>query len=291
MKLSSINDYFERHQIQLHLVMIVAVFFVVSTIAHIWMSFGTRHGKSCSVPQFVGCQLHDAKKLALQNGMDLIVNDSLYVPAYPGGLVLEQIPKAESSVKRGRKVYVTINSFTQKKVRVPYVAGNSLRQAKNLLQIAGLQIEHLRYVEDIATNYILQEFVGTELVTETSEIMLEQGKGVILEVGVNAEENHTVVPLLAGKSLVDARNALWEAGLNCGELDYDGSITPTNKNLSRVFKQSMLQGMSTQLGTFVSLHLTVDDEKISNGIKENEEYMKSRLEEENTENVSVENAG
>ena len=166
-----------------------------------------------------------------------------------------------------------------------------MRQAKNLLQIAGLQIEHLRYVEDIATNYILQEFVGTELVTETSEIMLEQGKGVILEVGVNAEENHTVVPLLAGKSLVDARNALWEAGLNCGELDYDGSITPTNKNLSRVFKQSMLQGMSTQLGTFVSLHLTVDDEKISNGIKENEEYMKSRLEEENTENVSVENAG
>lgn len=278
MQFSQIRKYFKRHQIQWNALLIVLVFIAVSIIAHIWMSYGTRHAKSCEVPNFVGCQLSDAELLSQRNGMNLIVIDSLFVPAYPGGLVLEQIPKAGSAVKSGRKVYVTINSFNQKKVRVPYVAGLSLRQAKNILQVSGLQIEYLRYIEDMATNYVLQEFAGTEPVTEQSEIMLEQGKGVILEVGANPLENSTVVPLLAGKTLFEAKNALWESGLNCGEISYDGTITETNKNSARVCVQSLFQGNHLQLGAFIALKLTVDEKKIENAVKENEQYMKSILE-------------
>lgn len=57
----------------------------------------------------------------------------IVVPAYEGGIVLDQLPEGGVEVKPGRTVYITINSFRQKMVPVPYVAGRSLRQAKNML--------------------------------------------------------------------------------------------------------------------------------------------------------------
>ena len=72
-------------------------------------------------------------------------------------VVLDQLPEKGVEVKPGRTIYVTINSFSQKRVPVPYVAGRSLRQAKNMLEIAGLEIAELVYRPDMATNYVLEE--------------------------------------------------------------------------------------------------------------------------------------
>lgn len=249
-------------------VLICGVLALLVALSYVALSCGTRHGMRRTVPDFTGLGLNDAQYYATERGLELIVNDSLYVPAYPGGMVLEQLPKGGVDVKEGRKIYVTINSFAQKKLPMPYVAGRSLRQAKNMLESAGFGIETLEYVEDIATNYVLaQIFEGAE-VTEQSAIKAEKGRGVTLRVGVSPDQNTTSVPRLISRALFDAKSKLWEQGLNVGQVTYDEGITLLNQDDARVCRQSVLQGTSLPLGSKISLHLTLDRELVAKAAAE-----------------------
>jgi beta-lactam-binding protein with PASTA domain len=246
-------------------VVVVALLVIISYIA---LAVGTRHGMRRTVPDFTGLALKDAQYYASERGLKLIINDSLYVPAYPGGMVLEQLPKGGVDVKEGRKIYITINSFTQKKLPMPFVAGRSLRQAKNMLESAGFGIENLEYVEDIATNYVLAQIFNGEEVTDQSAIKAEKGSGVTLRVGVSPEQNSTTVPRLISRALFDAKSKLWEQGLNIGTITYDEGITLLNQDDARVCRQSILQGTSLPLGSKISLHLTLDREVVAKAAAE-----------------------
>jgi beta-lactam-binding protein with PASTA domain len=230
-----------------------------------------------TVPDFTGLGLKDAQYYAEKRGLKLIINDSLYVPAYPGGMVLEQLPKGGVDVKEGRKIYITINSFAQKKLPMPYVAGRSLRQAKNMLEGAGFGIERLEYVEDIATNYVLAQYLGGVEITEQSDIKIEKGTGVVLKVGVSPDQNMTTVPRLLGRKLFDAKGKLWEQGLNVGEVTYDEGITLLNEDDARVCRQSTLQSSQLPLGSKVSIHLTLDKEVVAAATAEAERALAEAL--------------
>ena len=248
--------------------LIVVVLALLVLISYIALAVGTRHGMRRTVPDFTGLVLKDAQYYASERGLKLIINDSLYVPAYPGGMVLEQLPKGGVDVKEGRKIYITINSFTQKKLPMPFVAGRSLRQAKNMLESAGFGIENLEYVEDIATNYVLAQIFNGEEVTDQSAIKAEKGSGVTLRVGVSPEQNSTTVPRLISRALFDAKSKLWEQGLNIGTITYDEGITLLNQDDARVCRQSILQGTSLPLGSKISLHLTLDREVVAKAAAE-----------------------
>ena len=177
-----------------HAVLIALTLVVIILLSSILMNVITRHGTHRTVPDFMGVKIADAQRIADDERLDIIINDSLFVPAYEGGVVLDQLPKGGVEVKAGRKVYVTINSFREKMVAVPYVAGRSLRQAKNMLEVAGLGIEKLIYEEDIATNSVLGEIVDGKEMSKESKVELEMGSGVVLKVGVEPDRNTTIVP-------------------------------------------------------------------------------------------------
>ena len=151
-KKRSISSVRRDYPLIFNLVMIGVVIGAVSLAAHLGMQLGTRHSARRTVPDFTGIPYDLARRLADERNLKLPVNDSLFVPAYDGGVVLDQLPEGGTEVKPGRTVYITINSFRQKSVEVPYVAERSLRQAKNMLEIAGLEIAELVYKPDMATN-------------------------------------------------------------------------------------------------------------------------------------------
>lgn len=254
---------------------VVAGVLLVSAIA---MHFGTRHGSHRTVPDFSGVQLADAEKSAQRRGLQIIVNDSLFVPAYEGGIVLDQLPKSGAQVKAGRKVYVTINSLRQKMVRVPYVAGRSLRQAKNMLEVAGLEIERLEYIDDIATNYVLEEYCDGVQLTPESELEAELGSGVVLKVGVQGGYGVAEMPKLIGLSLQRAKGRLWEMGFNVGKITYDDDVDMLDKKDARVYYQSVDFGRDAELGSRIRLKLTLDGEKVEKQSAEADAIAKSIIE-------------
>ena len=101
----------KRHPLLYNLLLIAGAIGLLALAAHVVMQAGTRHG-------FSGIPLEQAQRLARQNDLELTINDSLFVPAYEGGIVLDQLPEEGVEVKPGRTVYVTINSFRQKRVPV-----------------------------------------------------------------------------------------------------------------------------------------------------------------------------
>lgn len=246
-----------------HLVLIVLVVGALLLAAHFAMQIGTRHGQHRTVPDFTGLALDDAGRLARRNHLELRVNDSLFVPAYDGGVVLDQLPHEGTQVKGGRTVYVTINSFAQKKVDVPFVAGRSLRQAKNMLEIAGLEIDRLIYRPDMATNYVLEQRVDGRPIEAGTKRQIEMGSGVTLYVGVAEGEEVAVVPKVIGVSLREAKSRLWEQGLNVGTVVFDEGIDLLNQKDARVYRQQPIQGYATVLGSEVGLHLTLDEERVA----------------------------
>ena len=241
-----------------HAVLIALTLVVIILGSSILMSLITRHGTHRTVPDFMGVKIADAERIADDERLEIIINDSLFVPAYEGGVVLDQLPKGGVEVKAGRKVYVTINSFREKMVAVPYVAGRSLRQAKNMLEVAGLGIEKLIYEEDIATNYVLAEIVEGKEMSKESKVEIEMGSGVVLKVGVEPDRNTTIVPKAIGQSLQTAKSRLWEQGLNVGKVNFDEGVNLLNQKDARVYRQSLNHNATTTLGATVDLWLTLD---------------------------------
>ena len=274
-----------------NIVVIALLMVAMLVVAHILMLWGTRHGARRVVPDLSGVALSDAERIARENDLELHINDSLFVPAYAGGIILDQLPEGGVEVKPGRTVYITINSFRQKMVPVPYVAGRSLRQAKNMLEIAGLEIKELIYRPDMATNYVLEQFCDRQQILADSRVEAEMGSGITLYVGVEPAENIALVPQVVGLSLRDAKSRLWESGLNVGKIDFEGGITLLNQKEARLYAQSPSAETATTLGSEVTLRLTLDTEKVKNSRTEAErqarEAMEERLKAEQAEQDSL----
>lgn len=285
----------KQHPVVYNLVLIAGLLLAMAIVAHVAMRIGTRHGARRAVPDFTGLPLEKAHEVARQNDLDLFINDSLFVPAYDGGIVLDQLPEQGVGVKPGRTVYVTINSYKQKMVEVPYVAGRSLRQAKNMLEIGGLGIEELIFRADIATNYVLEEYFEGRPIGPESRVQAEMGSGVTLYVGVEGGYGTTVVPQLVGRTLREAKSRLWETGLNVGKVSFDPGVNLLNQKEARVYMQSPDAERGVQLGAKVELRLTLDTEKVAASRNTAEKLAKAvaeqRLQEEREQADSLEAAG
>lgn len=240
----------------------VVVFVALSALA---LNLFTRHNRHKPVPDFIGVHISDVARQARRAGFRVEVVDSIYAPIYGGGSVIEQDPVGGTEVKRGRRIFVTITSHQQKMVPVPFVTGFSLRQARNMIEMAGLEIAELRYTPNIATGNVLAELAGRDTIHRTSNRMLEVGSGLTLVVGRADDAASVVVPKVVGLSLGEAKSRIWERGLNVGEIARDKDLNPVNQKDARVYRQTPSYGNRATLGGRVSISLTLDEAKLAEG--------------------------
>ncbi|MFR9534644.1 MAG: PASTA domain-containing protein [Rikenellaceae bacterium] len=273
---------------------IVAVIIAIAIAAHFILRTATRHGVRRDVPQFTGMSLSEAELLAKNSGLKLFINDSLYVTAKAGGEVLDQLPDAGTRVKPGRTIYVVINAFGRRMVQVPYVAGRSLRQAKNMLDVAGLEIKQINYVSDMATNYVLRQSYNGKSIASSSKIEAPVGSGVDLTVGVSSNDPTTLVPNVVGLSLREAKSRIWESGLNVGAVKADKGVDINEDKNAKVYQQGARANTQSRWGGSVSLTLTNDLSKVNSAAnsarKAELEYEQAKAEEETQKAAEAEEA-
>lgn len=248
-----------------NLILAVSGILVLVAVIALALNIFTRHNRYKQVPDFVGTKLEEVERQARKENLQIEVIDSIYAPVYDGGVVLEQTPGAGSEVKSGRRIFVTITSHQQKMVGVPYVTGFSLRQAKNMIEMAGLEIAELKYVSNIATNNILAMLNGRDTIRRNSNLELEIGSGITLIVGRAEDAKPVEVPKVVGLSLSEAKSRLWERGLNVGKVTMDDGINLINQKDARVYNQLPSFGRMVRLGDKVGFSLTLDDKKTASG--------------------------
>ena len=108
----------------------------------------THHGEAVEVPDVKGMSVLEAKQVFEKVDLNCMVTDSDYVSTLPAGCILDYNPPVGQKVKRGRIIYLNINTLSVPLVDVPDVADNSsLRQAEARLLAAGFKISKVEEVD------------------------------------------------------------------------------------------------------------------------------------------------
>jgi beta-lactam-binding protein with PASTA domain len=216
----------------------------------------TQHNRTFPVPDFSGMTLEEALTVKEAQRLRLEIIDSVYVMHRARGVIFRQTPEPQTEVKNNRRVLLTINAHSARKVAVPEVVGYSLRQAKAVLASQGLSVGRLRYEPDIATNNVLAQYHKGRAIPAGGKV--DAGSNIDLALGRNAESGQrTIIPSVAGLSAESAKDLLLDNSLNY-ELHYDKSVKNYTDSLSaRVYRQLPSASSSNvwNLGTTVELYL------------------------------------
>ena len=284
------RGFYERHPLTSHLILIGVAVIILVIALHIGLKWGTRHGNTIAVPSFLGEHVEDVKQRAEDMGLNIIIRDSVFDSDVAGGVVVDQLPRTSSlrtvTVKPGRKIYVTINAYNRRMVEVPYVAKQTLRQALNQLQRAGLVVDKLIYEPNLtSTDYVLRQVVDGRDITASTSATVPFGTGVTLYVSYRRDEQLTTVPRLVGMRLSQARSTIWDRGLNLTEVVYDESVEDfKSRRAAMVYRQSLHQSSGAHRGSGITLYMTVDEKLVDSLMKlsdrDAKRYEKQRRQEE-----------
>lgn len=131
---------------------IITIFLLVGL--HYWLKYYTGHDEpTVQVPEVAGMLSAQAQRLLGDLGLEGVVSDTVYKRGAGKLNVVSQNPTTGSHVKKGRKIYLVINSDQVPKVKVPDLAGKtSLRQAKNILKRRGLELGRVIRTPDPSIN-------------------------------------------------------------------------------------------------------------------------------------------
>lgn len=265
---SFIKRFYGRFPIISHMILIGLFGLLLLGTLYFGLRWGTRHGDTIRVPDLVGTTIEDARRVASDRDLEIVVRDSIFDVDLPGGTIVDQLPRTSEirdvTVKPGRKIYVTINAFNRREISVPYVAKQTLRQALNQLERAGMTIEQLVYEPDMtSTDYVLHQIVDGVEIQPSTDMRVPVGTGVTLHVSYRREEQQTLVPRLVGLSLAQAKSALWDNGLNVGDIVYDESVGDViERRTARVYEQSRALGVGARRGSEVTIRLSCNDELV-----------------------------
>lgn len=241
----------------------LVVFIVLLVGSMIFLNVVTKHNQELIVPELSNMSVADAESIAVAEGMRVEVVDSVFVKRMKKGAVYRQNPVAGSKVKSGRRIALTINAMNAKKVSMPNLIGYSMRQAMAELQSRGLILGKLIYVQDIATNNVLRQYLGSKEIEPGTQV--ESESVIDLVVGLNSNDGNTYIPDVLGLRNMNASDAIHSSSLNVNRLRFDATVKNYDDSLAAVvYRQSPepSEEMQVPKGSDVTIYLTLDENKV-----------------------------
>ena len=165
-----------------NILLAILVIVLLITLVFWWLSIYTRHGKTVTVPDIKGITVAEAIPYLESKGLRYEVTDSIYMKGKRPGVICEQIPQAESTVKLNRIIYLTINAFSERQIELPDVRDLSQRQAETMLQSAGFTVS-TDTIESEFKDLVLRVKKGNTVVypgakfIDGTHLTIEVGKG------------------------------------------------------------------------------------------------------------------
>lgn len=223
---------------------------------YFWLDAYTEHGEVVRVPDFVGVPLSGIEAAFDTTDLEYEVVDSIYADDLPRGAIADQDPAPGYQVKRGRKVYLTVNAMLPKQVAMPDVHNLSLRQAKAVLESVGLKLGSLEYQPDIAKNAVIGQKINGRPVKKGKTVF--HGTVVDLVLGLGLSNTKVPIPYLLYYRLEEALERIQASSLNLATFKIDTPITDTT--LARVYRQipEFKEDEMLAMGSSIILYLTED---------------------------------
>ncbi len=254
----SLKQFLKSKSCLVHLILIVVSFLLLLILSFFALKIYTRQGKEFIVPNLEGKSLMEIESIKEMSNFNLIIIDSIYKEDSPSGIVLTQEPIADSKVKKGRKIYVTITSASGDELNMPLCTDISLKTAVQSISDIGLRIGNITFIPGDISNVVVEQRKNGKKIRQNDKV--KRGDVIDLVVEMNINNSTTNMPDILGKTEAEAERMLWSAGLNVGKKTFDG---PKDFNHSRVVSyEPTFKGLT--LGTTVSLHFINDTKKSYN---------------------------
>lgn len=237
------------------LIVMVLVVVAVFEITFLGQARFTRHGTEFPLPNMIGMKYDEAMEL-YKKELTFILIDSIYVKDFPEGAIYQQNPKPGAMVKKGRNVYVICTSIAPEVVKMPNLRNLSLRQAMVSLNIAGLQVDKLDYVEYFARNAVIEQKIGNKVIEPKEDVV--KGTAITLVVGLGTGNKNTNLPDLVGVRMNDAKDMLNKASLNLGSEIFVDDADPEHLFVCRMYPNYSLNAMAP-LGSPVDVWYRSDE--------------------------------
>ncbi len=260
--MSFLNKYIKNIWLR-NILAVAAIFLIFIILINIFLNLITRHNREFDVPDFSNMTVQEASLLAKNHNIRIDVTDSVYIRGLGRGLISKQTPQPGEKVKKNRRILLTINAVNPKFVAMPYTVGFSLRQAKTEILASGLTIGKLIYVQDIATNNVLDQQINGNTISAGTQV--ESYSSIDLVLGKNDNYSTTYIPNVVGYKYEIAKDLLFDNSLNIGKIVFDNTvITQSDSTDAYVIKQMPISSDSIKvdLGTYVRLYLSKDLSKI-----------------------------
>jgi beta-lactam-binding protein with PASTA domain len=242
----------------------IGIFVALFWIALIAVDFYTHHGESEVIPDLRGSYVEEAEVMLAKHGLYPQVIDSVYIRGKKLGTIIEQIPPANSTVKRDRPIYLIINSSQVRQVALPDVSDVSYRQADAMLKSIGLNVASVEYAPSEYKDLVSDvKYRGRSILPGTR---VPEGSSLVLVVGSGLGEG-TVVPAIKGLGLEEASLQISTAMFIVGAVNYD--VPPSgNESDYVIYRQRPAAGSSLPAGSRIDIYLSKDKSRMNEVFEE-----------------------
>ena len=239
-----------RFLIYLLCFIVVILFFFIKTIDFTLKKY-TRHNNVIYVPSLIGLSLSETEDTLSNINLQFSILDSAaYNPNYKRGAVLSHQPKAESEVKSGRKIYLTLNPLTVHYIPLPHLKNKSLRQAISLLENSAFIVGELHYVDYYAKDVVRFSKVNNKDVSKSDS--LPKFTVVDLYLG-NGYNKNVIVPDVIGLEFSQIKSKLNQNSLNLGLCYFTSRDKDTITSI--IYQQEPLANEKVPLGSYIKVWL------------------------------------
>jgi beta-lactam-binding protein with PASTA domain len=261
----SLKEFFTSKTFLKHLLLSFASTLLLIFFVLLILRLYTRHGQAKPVPDVMGMTEEKFSEILDDAHLKFKVIDSTYNPDIIPGAVVDQIPDAGHKVKKGRIVYLTINTKAPEQVTVPKLTDISYRQAVAQLESAGLLPGKIIYEPSEYQNLVLKAKLNGQDVSEGEKVP----KGTIIDLVLGSGENSgtSILPDLRGMPLSEAIIILSNNSLTIGTVFYDGTVESAEDSLTAVvYRQHPSPDFTFQAasGSGIDVWLTMDKSKVKN---------------------------
>lgn len=233
---------------------IVVLIAIVAVFATKMMN-GSTDTKTLQVPQFVGLNYSkDIKGNSDYSDFSFQITEQEFTQSeaedkdYSDGDVIDQDPRANTTIDAGTKVSLTIASVVDDSeetttVSVPSLAGKSYEEAQSALRAKGLKAKRTEKTsESVAQGYVISSDpdAGEDV---------EVGATVTVVVSSGSANTNKTVPNLKGMTADEAKSALEKAGLSLGSVHEQEST----EEAGTVISQTVPYGTEVAKGTSVGI--------------------------------------
>jgi len=199
-----------------------------------------RFGKVVSVPDLKNLTYDDARSLLLSLSLKSAVSDSVFSSDIVQGRIVSQIPSAFSTVKIGRRIFLTV-SKGPKMIKIPDIVGLKQEESAGALDIAGItnRVFILIPSEDVEEGYVISSSPAEgDDIPEGARLKVFVSKG---------KTNVFLMPNLIGLSLDEAKEIISKYELIIGNIRYVAGSD------SLILLQSPMAGVEVSYGDTIVL--------------------------------------